>query len=68
MHEETAIVLDRNADIFDVFGNGTVTFLDARRAKIGKNTQAENWSREGLRTLILRAVDRFDWRIGPKIC
>jgi cyanophycinase len=64
LDEETAVVVNRRAGTFDVIGNGTVTVIDARHAKIGRAAKGKNWSARDLRMTILRAGDRFDWRRG----
>ncbi len=60
--EETAVIVDRKAGSFEVIGNGAVTVVDARKAKVGATAKDMNWSAHGLRMAVLRAGDRFHYR------
>jgi cyanophycinase len=62
--EETAILVDRSGARFEVFGNGTVIVLDARRAKVGGAAEGEVQSGRGIQLDVLRAGDVFDLRKG----
>lgn len=58
--EETAILVSPTE--FKVFGNGTVTVVDATRAQVRPARSGENQSATDLRLSVLRAGDRYVWR------
>lgn len=60
--EETAVIVDRKAGSFEVIGNGAVTVVDARKAKVGTTAKDANWSANGLRMAVLRAGDHYRYR------
>ncbi len=60
--EETAVIVDRKAGSFEVIGNGAVTVVDARKAKVASTAKDANWSANGLRMAVLRAGDRYRYR------
>jgi cyanophycinase len=61
--EETAILVSPSD--FKVFGNGTVTVIDARRAQVQAAEPGRNHSATGIAMSVLRAGDRFVWRAEP---
>lgn len=65
--EETAVIVDRERGTFEVVGNGSVVFIDAREGSFGATKRDETWSASNIRMTILRAGDRFNWRTGIKL-